>query len=111
MGQSETLAARTAPAYTSADVRRARLIAAAVVAGATLAAITVVVSHREWRLYRYVDYGGDGHIWFVPVREHPRWAPVAAVAVLCIGVAVVLWLVPQWRQQVRRLVRGVASPS
>lgn len=87
---------------------------ATVVMGTTMAGALWLFLHRETAVIEYLGYTfGVRHEFHEPVtvRDQPWWSVPGAVALIVVGVAVVLWLLPGWRTSLRRLVSRLGDPQ
>ena len=81
-----------------------------IVLAATLAGAVWLYTYRVWNLFGYVEYSGQARYQFHPtgrVRVQPWWSVYAAVALLLIGAATVVWLLPERKR--KRLLRRFAE--
>jgi hypothetical protein len=89
-------------------VKIRRELCAWIVVAATLAGAAWLYTYRGWEIIEYTDPKGRRHL--LPserVRMQPWWSVYAAVALMLIGAAVVVWLLPQ--QKRKRLIRRFAK--
>jgi hypothetical protein len=82
-----------------------RIVCATIVLGATVAGNVWVYTYREWNVIEYIDPLGRHFHPSQRVREQPWWSAPAAVALVVIGAAIVVRLLPERR----RLIRGFAD--
>jgi hypothetical protein len=78
-------------------VRNARIVCATVVLAASIVGALWVYTHRVWTVYGYVQYSDQAGYYFHAVgrgRETVWWSAPASVALLFLGAATVLWLLP-----------------
>jgi hypothetical protein len=90
-------------------VRIRRDLYAWIVVAATLAGAAWLYTYRVWNVIGYVEYSGQNRYRFHPTgrdRVQPWWSVYTAVALLVIGAAVVVWLLPE--RERRRLIRWFA---
>jgi hypothetical protein len=95
---------------------RTRVASAWLVFAVTLLGVVWLLTYQVGRLFEYIEYLDDGRIrhHFNPsqrVGEQPWWTVPAAVALVLIGTALILWLLPERRRLVRRHVDRFAKPS
>jgi len=92
-------------------VRIRRDLYAWIVVAATLAGAAWLYTYRVWNVIGYVEYSSqENRYHFHPTgraRFQPWWSVYAAVALLLIGAAVVVWLLPEQRR--KRLIRRFAE--
>jgi hypothetical protein len=91
-------------------VRIRRDLYAWIVVAATLAGAAWLYTYRVWNVIGYVEYSGQNQYRFHPTGRamvQPWWSVYAAVALMLIGAAVVVWLLPKGTQQ--RLIRRFAK--
>jgi hypothetical protein len=78
-----------------------------------LATAVWLYTYRVWDVREYIDYIGGKRHHFRPserVRIQPWWSVYASVAVALIGAGVSLWLLPEGRRTIRRLIAKSARP-
>jgi hypothetical protein len=92
------------------DMRTARIYCAGVVLGLTLAAAVWLLTYRVWTVFEWI--GPDGRAFHPPERVSvsPWWGAYATVAVVFIGVAISLSLLPEQPSVVKRLTDRFARP-
>ena len=83
-----------------------------IVLAATLVGAVWLCTYRVWSVVEYIQYSrfGPTKYHFHPsdrVRMQPWWSVYAAVALMLIGAAVVVWLLPE--QKRKRLIRRFAK--
>jgi cytochrome bd-type quinol oxidase subunit 2 len=89
-------------------VRIHRDLYAWIVLTATLAGAVWLYTYRGWEIIEHTDPTGRSHL--LPserVRMQPWWSVYAAVALMLIGAAVIVWLLPE--QKRKRLIRRFAK--
>jgi hypothetical protein len=82
---------------------------AAVVLGLTLALAVWLLTYRVWTVVEYIDRTGRRFHPSEHVRLQPWWSVPATVAVLLIGVATSVWLLPGHRGLIRRIADRLAK--
>jgi hypothetical protein len=93
-------------------VRIHRDLYAWIVLGATLVGAVWLYTYRVWSVVEYIQYSRFGPTKYHfhrsdRVRMQPWWSVYAAVALMLIGAAVVVWLLPE--QKRKRLIRRFAK--
>lgn len=87
---------------------------ATVVLATTGASALWLYFYRETAVVEYVGYTyGVLHEFHEPVavKEQPGWSVPGAVGLIIVGVAAVLWLLPDWRISLRRFVQRLGNPN
>ena len=82
--------------------------------GATLVAAAWLYTYRVSRVVQYVEYiDGTPREFRAADRlsEQPWWGAPATVALILVGTAVSLWLLPERRRIIDRALRHFAKPS
>jgi hypothetical protein len=84
-----------------------------IVLAATLAGAVWLYTYREWSLVEYIDLSGRHFHPSERVRVQPWWSVYAAVALMFIGAAIVVWLLPERKRKrlTKHFGRLFASPS
>ena len=96
--------------YTSRDVKAARVFAAGSTIGAAITGAVWIASYRKPRIAIDVTYGDR----YFPCKlfwSRPWWTPFAGGALLLVGAALSLWLLPAGRTIMGRIVSHFANPS
>jgi hypothetical protein len=91
-----------------------RRLCASIVLGATLVGAVWLYTYRVSAVVEYIEYIGPFRHHYHPsqqVSEQPWWGVPATVALILIGTAIAMWLLPQWRRPIRRLTNHLANPS
>ena len=83
-----------------------------VVLAATLVGAAWLYTYRVWSVVEYIQYSrfGPTKYHFHPserVRVQPWWSVYAAVAMMFVGAALVMWLLPE--QKRKRFIRRFAK--
>jgi hypothetical protein len=84
------------------------------VLGTTAAGALWLYFYRQTAVVEYVGYTyGVVHEFHDPVtvREQPWWSAPGAVGLTVVGIAAVLWLLPDWRIPLGRFVQRLGNPS
>jgi membrane protein YdbS with pleckstrin-like domain len=71
-------------------------------------------TYRVTALVQYIEYFGSYRHHYHPsqrVTQQPWWGVSATVALLVIGAAITVGLLPQWRRPIRRFTNSLANPS
>ena len=92
-------------------MRTTRIYSAGVVLGAALAAAVWLYTYRVWTVSEYIDRTGRQFHPPERVRMQPWWSVPATVALAVIGAGISLWLLPEHRRLIRRVVAQFAKPS
>jgi H+/Cl- antiporter ClcA len=87
-----------------------------IVVAATLAGAAWLYTYRVWNIIGYVEYSGQSRYRFHPTghaRMQPWWSVYAAVALMLIGAAVVVRLLPEQKRKglIRRFVKIISPVS
>jgi hypothetical protein len=80
----------------------------------TAAGAVWLYTYRVSAVLEHIEYRADGSPIVIPSRpfgEQPWWSVPGAVALVLIGVAIVMWLVPVSRRPVKRFANRFANPS
>jgi len=83
------------------------------VVAATLAGAIWLYTYRVPMTIEFVGHIGQFRYHFLPtehLREQPWWSVYATVALLLIGGAAIVWLLPDRRRLLSRLPRPFAKP-
>src|SRR6058998_3371944 len=88
-----------------------RIYGAGVVLGATLSAAVWLFTYRTWSVVEYIDRTGRRFHPSERARLQPWWGVPATIALLAIGVAVSVWLLPDRRRLIDRFSTYFVKPS
>jgi membrane protein YdbS with pleckstrin-like domain len=81
------------------------------VLGATLVGALWLYTYRATVVVEYIDPMGHHFHPSERVREQPWWSVPATVALVLIGAAILVWILPQWGRPLRRFANRIAKPS
>jgi Glu/Leu/Phe/Val dehydrogenase, dimerisation domain len=96
--------------HTIRNVRRSRSIAAAIILAATLAGSTWLYLYRVRSVARFIDERGYTYHAPYTMSVQPWWSVFAAVLLLAVGTAAVIWVMPD-RSRILGRLRHVMSAS
>jgi hypothetical protein len=90
----------------------ARRFCALIVLGTSLVGAVWLYTYRVASVVDYIEYIGPYRHHYHPsqqVNEQPWWGVPATVALIAIGAAITMWLLPQWRRPIRRFTNSQPS--